>query len=183
MAPSRRSPNWRLALDGRTGRAWASAVFGAVTTGAANDLQRATRLGRDMVCNYGMSDVVGPVSFDEEQGDIFLGRDYLQRKTYSEKTAELIDGEVKTLLTTLYAEAKSLIAENRVALDRIALALLERETLEGAELQLLLKGEPLPAMRVPAAPTKPGPPPERVKAEPSKTFAGEKLPDPEPVPG
>ncbi len=164
------------------GRAAEELVFSHFSTGAANDLQRATRLAREMVCNYGMSDVLGPVSYDEEQGDIFLGRDFLQRKTYSEKTAELIDEEVKKLLTSLYVEAKSLLAENRVNLDRIAEALLERETLEGAELQLLIKGQPLPALRVPAV-SKPGPPPERVKAEPSKDFPGEKLPEPEPVPG
>ena len=79
-------------------------------------------------------------------------------------------------------EAKELLAQNRTSLDRIAEALLERETLEGAELLLLIKGEPLPPLRAPVAP-KPGPPSGRVKAEPSKNFPGEKLPDPEPVPG
>jgi cell division protease FtsH len=165
------------------GRAAEEVVFSHFSTGAANDLQRATRLARDMVCNYGMSAVVGPVSFDEEHGDIFLGRDYMQRKNYSEKTAELIDEEVKKLLTSLYDEAKNLLARNRGALDRIADALLERETLEGAELQLLIQGKALPPMRQPSSISKTGPPPERVKVEPSKAFPGEKLPDPEPVPG
>ncbi|HZO08228.1 MAG TPA: cell division protein FtsH, partial [Myxococcota bacterium] len=164
------------------GRAAEELVFSHFSTGASNDLQRATRIARDMVCNYGMSDVVGPVSYDDEHGDIFLGRDYMQRKNYSEKTAELIDEEVKKLLSTLYEEARSVLAERRDALDRIALALLERETLEGAELQLLIHGKALPPMRTPPI-SKTGPPPERVKAEPSKAFPGEKLPDPEPVPG
>src|SRR5262245_25559220 len=97
------------------GRAAEELVFSHFSTGAANDLQRATRLARDMVCNYGMSDVMGPVSFDEEQGDIFLGRDYLQRKNYSEKTAEVIDEEVKKLLSSLYDEAKGMLASNRIA--------------------------------------------------------------------
>jgi cell division protease FtsH len=163
------------------GRAAEEIVFSHFSTGAANDLQRATRLAREMVCNFGMSEVIGPVSFDEEQGDIFLGRDYLQRKNYSERTAEVIDQEVKKLLTSLYEEAKSLLASNRAALDRIADALLERETLEGAELQLLIKGQALPPLRAPDV-SKPGPPHGRVK-EPSKAFPGEKLPDPEPVPG
>jgi cell division protease FtsH len=163
------------------GRAAEELVFSHFSTGASNDLQRATHLARDMVCNYGMSDVVGPVSFEDEHGDIFLGRDYMQRKNYSEKTAELIDEEVKKLLTSLYVEARDLLARNRGALDRIAEALLERETLEGAELKLLIKGQALPPMRPPPI-SKPGPPPERVK-EPSKAFPGEKLPDPEPVPG
>ena len=165
------------------GRAAEEVVFSHFSTGAANDLQRATRLARDMVCNYGMSAVVGPVSFDEEHGDIFLGRDYMHRKNYSEKTAELIDEEMKKLLTSLYDEARSLLVNNRAVLDRIADALLERETLEGAELQLLIKGQALPPMRAPHSISKTGPPPERVKVEPSKAFPGEKLPDPEPVPG
>jgi cell division protease FtsH len=164
------------------GRAAEELVFAHLSTGAANDLQRATRIARDMICNYGMSEAVGPVSFDEEHGDIFLGRDYMQRKTYSEKTAELIDTEVTRLLSSLYEEARGLLERNRIALDRIALALLERETLEGAELQLLVKGQTLPPMRTPPV-SKPGPPPERVRVEPSKAFPGEKLPDPEPVPG
>jgi cell division protease FtsH len=164
------------------GRAAEEVVFSHFSTGASNDLQRATRIARDMVCNYGMSDVVGPVSYDDEHGDIFLGRDYMQRKNYSEKTAELIDEEVKKLLSTLYEEARCVLAERRDVLERIALALLERETLEGAELQLLVQGQALPPMRTPPIPRN-GPPPERVKVEPSKAFPGEKLPDPEPVPG
>ena len=96
--------------------------------------------------------------------------------------SEEIDVEITEILTRMYAEAKQLLYDQRAALDRISDALLERETLEGAELQLLIKGLPLPAMRAPVAP-KPGPPPGRVKAEPSKAFPGEKLPDPEPVPG
>ena len=86
-----------------------------------------------MICHYGMSDAIGPVCFDDESGDVFLGRDYLTRKNYSEKTAELIDTEVKRLLSELYEEAKALLGENRTLLDRIAEALLERETLDEAD--------------------------------------------------
>ena len=89
---------------------------------------------------------------------------------------------MSAILSRMYDEAKQLLAEHRDLLDRVSGALLERETLEGAELALLIKGEPLPPLRVPAL-SKPGPPPERVKAEPSKAFPPEKLPDPEPVPG
>jgi cell division protease FtsH len=82
----------------------------------------------------------------------------------------------------MYDEAKQMLADNRDTLDRVSEALLERETLDGSDLLLLVQGLPLPALRTPVG-TKPGPPPERVKAEPSKAFPGEKLPDPEPVPG
>jgi cell division protease FtsH len=164
------------------GRAAEEIVFQHFSTGASNDLQRATRLARDMVCTYGMSEAIGPVSFEEENGDVFLGRDYMTRKNYSEKTAELIDGEVKRLLTGLYEEAKALLAANRATLDRIADALLERETLEQADLQKLLAGQALPPLPSPSgAPAGPKP------AKPTRTrepagVRGE-LPDPEPIAG
>jgi cell division protease FtsH len=165
------------------GRAAEEIVFDHFSTGAANDLQRSTRLARDMICSYGMSEAVGPVSFEEENADIFLGRDYMTRKNYSEKTAELIDDEVKRLLTTLYDEAKTILAENRDKLDRIAEALLERETLEQADLQKLVAGqvlEPLP-LPVAAEPSVKPPRPTRTR-EPSGVRGGD-LPDPEPIAG
>jgi cell division protease FtsH len=167
------------------GRAAEELVFHHFSTGAANDLQRSTRLARDMICHYGMSDAIGPVSFDEENGDVFLGRDYMTRKNYSEKTAELIDDEVKRLLSTLYDEAKSVLAENRDKLDRIADALLERETLETADLKKLLAGEPLPPLPQPIASAPAGGPrasrPSRMR-EPAGVRGGD-LPDPEPIAG
>jgi cell division protease FtsH len=163
------------------GRAAEEVVFRHFSTGAANDLQRATRLARDMICNYGMSEAIGPVSYDEEHGDVFLGRDYLSRKNYSEKTAELIDSEVKRLLSSLYEEARALLERERVALDRIADALLERETLELADLKRILAGEALPPLPVPEAAAAP----RRPQAEPHgpKVPSSGKLPDPEPMPG
>ncbi|MEN8160519.1 MAG: cell division protein FtsH, partial [Myxococcota bacterium] len=165
------------------GRAAEELVFDHFSTGASNDLQHATRLAREMVCNYGMSETIGPVSYDEDSGDVFLGRDYLSRKNYSEKTAELIDEEVKRLLMQLYEEAKRLLSENRVKLNRIAQALLERETLELADLKRLLEGGELPPMAPPPAvhsgPDEPSPAPT---AEENPVRGG-KLPDPEPMPG
>ncbi len=165
------------------GRAAEEVVFRHFSTGAANDLQRATRLARDMICNYGMSDVIGPVSYDDENGDVFLGRDYMTRKNYSEKTAELIDEEVKRLLSRLYLEARGVLERERAALDRIADALLERETLETADLKKLVAGEVLPPLPAPTTtggtgPAKPARP-SRVR-EPSGVRGD--LPDPEPVP-
>jgi cell division protease FtsH len=166
------------------GRAAEELVFEHFSTGASNDLQQATRLARDMICHYGMSDAIGPVSFDEENGDVFLGRDYMTRKNYSEKTAELIDDEVKRLLTSLYDEAKGILAANREKLDGIADALLERETLELSDLQKIVAGEKLPPMPPPTASAPTGaraPKPVRSR-EPSGVRGGD-LPDPEPVAG
>jgi cell division protease FtsH len=141
-------------------------------------------MAREMICRYGMSEAIGPVSFDEEAGDVFLGRDFATRKNYSEKTAEQIDEEVKRLLTKLYAEAKELLEGHRGILDRIAASLLERETLETSDLKLLVAGGTLPPLPPPPA-LPSGPTGTRTSAkddaEPSR--AGGKLPDPEPMPG
>jgi cell division protease FtsH len=166
------------------GRAAEEIVFGHLSTGASNDLLQATRMAREMICRFGMSDAIGPVSFDDDSGDVFLGRDFVTRKNYSEKTAEQIDGEVKRLLSELYQAAKRLLLENRVLLDRIAEALLERETLETADLARLLEGQTLAPLSPPlAALAGPGEArPARV-AEAPPVRGGGKLPDPEPIPG
>jgi cell division protease FtsH len=166
------------------GRAAEELVFGHLSTGAANDLLQSTRMAREMICRFGMSEAIGPVSFDDDSGDVFLGRDFVTRKNYSEKTAEQIDGEVKRLLSELYDEAKRLLSENRPLLDRIAEALLERETLETADLKRLLEGQvlpplpPPPALHAGASEARP----VRVAGE-SPARSGGKLPDPEPIPG
>ena len=167
------------------GRAAEDVVFGQFSTGAANDLKQATQQARRMVCSYGMSDRIGPVSFAEDEHDVFLGRDFVQRKDYSEKKAEEIDDEVSRLLRGLYAEARQLLDEHRDKLDRISSALLERETLESEELKLLVEGKPLPALPRPPTTSKSDthPPRERAPAGASGGFRGDKLPDPEPVPG
>ena len=168
------------------GRAAEDIVFGQFTTGAANDLKQATEMARRMVCSYGMSDKVGPVSFADDDHDVFLGRDFVARKDYSESKAREIDEEITRLLHSLYSEAKEMLVSHRATLDRISEALLERETLEAEELKLLLENRSLPPLPKPVMPAKsPEPPPKRAGAEPSgkKKFPGDKLPDPEPVPG
>jgi len=164
------------------GRAAEELVFDHFSTGASDDLRQATRLAREMVCHYGMSDKLGPVSYDEQEGDVFLGRDIVSRKNYSEKVAEQIDEEVQSLLVRLYAEARQLLASNRPALDRIADALLERETLETADLEALLAGQPLPPLPPPLA-AEPAPVPEAPEAREDKAAAPGGLPEPEPLPG
>jgi cell division protease FtsH len=166
------------------GRAAEELVFGHLSTGASNDLQQATRLARQMVCKYGMSEKLGPVSYGDDDHDVFLGRDFMTRKDFSEKKSEEIDEEVSQTLNSLYVEAKQVLLENRATLDRIAESLLERETLDTADLRLLIAGEPLPALALPKAGEPASPEPRReAKAEPLPKFSGKKLPDPEPIPG
>jgi cell division protease FtsH len=167
------------------GRAAEELVFGHLSTGAENDLRQATDMARRMVCKYGMSDRIGPVSYGDDDHDVFLGRDFVMRKDYSEKKAQEIDEEVSDTLRGLYEEARSLLAENRVVLDRVTEALLERETLDARDLKALVAGQPLPPLAVAPAPrAEEAPPrPHREPAEPRKEFPGKKVPDPEPIPG
>jgi cell division protease FtsH len=165
------------------GRAAEELVFGRFTTGAANDLKQATGLARRMVCSYGMSDKIGPVSFSDDDHDVFLGRDFMQRREYSGHKAKEIDEEISSILSAQYDAAMALLTQHRATLDRISEALLERETLDGAELKLLAANEPLPPLPPPVTPEKPenDPPPKPAQAEASDAFPGDKLP--EPVPG
>jgi len=110
-----------------------------VTTGAGNDIERATDLARKMVCEWGMSDL-GPMSFGKKEEQIFLGREIAQHRDYSEATAIEIDKQVRGLVDFGYTEAKRILSNEREALVRIAVALLEREVLDGAEVRRLIDG-------------------------------------------
>ncbi|MGH0029541.1 MAG: ATP-dependent zinc metalloprotease FtsH [Myxococcota bacterium] len=165
------------------GRAAEELVFNRFTTGASNDLKQATQIARDMVCTYGMSEKIGPVSFADDGQDVFLGRDFAHQRVYSNDKAREIDQEITSLLTTAYDDAMQILRDNRAALDRISEALLERETLEGDELKLLIDGQTLPPLPPVAGTESKNPPPERAPAKPSGKFPGDELPDPEPVPG
>jgi len=168
------------------GRAAEDIVFGHFSTGASNDLQQATAWAKRMVMEYGMSDSLGPVSYGDSNADIFLGRDLVSRKDYSEEKAREIDHEVTTILSQKYAEARSLLEANRDKLDRIAEALLERETLETSDLQIIMSGEPLAALAPtpqPEVATVSPETPDGPQAEkPGPKLPGGKIPDPEPFP-
>jgi cell division protease FtsH len=123
-----------------------------VTTGAGNDIERATDMARKMVCEWGMSDL-GPMSFGKREEQIFLGREIAQHRDYSEATAIRIDEQVKKLVSDGYDRARKIIEEKSDALDRIAKALLEREVLDGDEVRQLIAGETLAAMPVPQPPS------------------------------
>jgi len=119
-----------------------------ITTGAGNDIERATDMARKMVCEWGMSEL-GPLSFGKREEQIFLGREIAQHRDYSEATAIRIDEQVKKLVQAGYDRARQTIEERRDAVERIALALLEREVLDGSEVRQLIEGETLAAMPEP----------------------------------
>ncbi|GIW39709.1 MAG: ATP-dependent zinc metalloprotease FtsH [Candidatus Binatia bacterium] len=128
----------RLAIN-FGGRAAEEIALGHQTTGAGDDLEKATDLARRMVCEWGMSEKLGPMTFGKKEEQIFLGRDFTQVQDYSEQTAVEIDNEVRRILMTAYERAKTLLCENRELLDRIAEALLEKESLDGAEIDEIIR--------------------------------------------
>lgn len=121
-----------------------------ITTGASNDIERATELARKMVCEFGMSSL-GPITFGKKEEQIFLGREIAQHQDYSEDTAIKIDQEVKRIVTEQYNRAKQIILENKDALVRLAEALLERESLDGIQIRRLIAGLPLDDDNAPIA--------------------------------
>jgi cell division protease FtsH len=113
-----------------------------MTTGAGNDIERATALARKMVTEWGMSDKLGPLAYGKKEEQIFLGREIAQHRDYSEHTAIEIDEEVKRIVSDNYERAKKLITDRRDILDRLTAALLEKETLDGPEIELIVHGQP-----------------------------------------
>ncbi len=113
-------------------------IFQETTTGAGNDIERATELARRMVCDWGMSDVMGPLAFGKKQEEIFLGREIAQHRDYSELTAQKIDDEVRKIVTEASQKAHEILSENVRQLHALATALLEKELLDGAEIDAVL---------------------------------------------
>jgi len=139
------------------GRLAEQIVFGPeqITTGAGNDLERATELARKMVCEWGMSKM-GPLTFGKREEAIFLGKEFARHQDYSESTAVEIDGEIKTLVEGAYRRAEEIINDHRPVLDRVAEALLEREVLEGEEVYKMMSehtGLPVERLKGPGRPT------------------------------
>lgn len=126
------------------GRAAEKIVFNTLSTGAANDLERATNIARKMVCDWGMSEVLGPVTYANKHEEVFLGREIAQPRDHSEATAQIIDKEIQKLLLEAYEIAENILLEKLEILHKSAKILLERETLEGEELDMLIRGEELP---------------------------------------
>jgi cell division protease FtsH len=122
------------------GRAAEQIVFNQMTTGANNDLDRATDIARRMVCEYGMSEELGPITLGRRHGNPFLGRDIMEDRNYSEEVAEKIDAEVRRIIETCYDRAMSILTEHRAKMDEISELLLERETIEREEFERLMAG-------------------------------------------
>jgi len=132
------------------GRAAEELVFQQQTTGAGNDLEKATEMARKMVCEWGMSDKMGPLTFGKAEEHVFLGREISRPKDYSEDTAVLIDSEIKRIVTDCASRARHLLESNLEKLHILARALLERETLDGEEINRILLARPFEAAPAPA---------------------------------
>ncbi len=151
-----------------------------MTTGAGNDIEQASELARKMVCQFGMSSL-GPMTFGKQEEQIFLGREIAQHRDYSEHTAVAIDEEVRKFVLQGYDRAKGILSENRDALTRIAEALLERESLDAAEIKLLIAGQPLAEPRSPKVEPKnekPTPAPAKGVVRPSPGISPHEKPSP-----
>jgi len=126
------------------GRVAEEICLGQMTTGAGNDIERATEMARKMVCEWGMSEKMGPLTYGSKEEQVFLGKDFSQQKNFSDQTAKLIDQEVKALVMSGYNNAHEILIENRDKLENLALALLDRETLGAKEIQDIVDGKEPP---------------------------------------
>ena len=129
------------------GRAAEILIFNELTTGARDDIDKATSLARKMVCEWGMSEKLGPLSFGQKEEQIFLGREIARHRDYSERTAEMIDDEVRSLVESQFSRAMAMLKENEATLVRVAEELLEREVLDGEDIQKIVRGEDLGPIR------------------------------------
>jgi cell division protease FtsH len=173
--PTEEKHNWnREQLKDRIavcmgGRIAEDLAFGQITTGAQNDIEQATEMARKMVCEWGMSEELGPLTYGKREEAIFLGREFSRHQDYSEATALKIDAEIKRIVEEQYRHAHGLLSQHRTALDAAAEALLEHEVLDGAQIKQILAGEPITVKEVPPAPQPPpaAPTPGRVPGEPA----------------
>ena len=122
------------------GRVAEEIIFSSITSGASNDIERATAIARKMVCEWGMSEKLGPLAFGEKEGEVFLGRDMGHMKNYSEATAVEIDEEITRIVKENHERTRQILQEQKAALSTVAEALLEKENLDGAEIRALVFG-------------------------------------------
>ncbi|ACS79855.1 ATP-dependent zinc metalloprotease FtsH [Maridesulfovibrio salexigens] len=139
------------------GRVAEELILDQVTTGASNDIERATKMARSMVCQWGMSEKLGPMTFGESQDQVFLGKELVQHKDFSEDTSRLIDSEVRRIIDTAYETANRLLSENEDMLHKVSDALLDRETISGDDIDTLMEGGELAPVET-VAQTKPSSP-------------------------
>jgi cell division protease FtsH len=167
--PTEEKHNWsKEQLEARIavcmgGRIAEEMTFSQITTGAQNDIEQATEMARKMICEWGMSEALGPLTYGKKEEAIFLGKEFNRHQDYSEATALKIDAEIKRIVTEQYERAAKLLTEQRPVLVRIAEALLEHEVLDAPQLKQLIAGEPLEVKAPPVTPA----PPREVRAEES----------------
>jgi len=168
------------------GRCAEEICLGEMTTGAGNDIERATEMARKMVCEWGMSEKMGPLTYGSKEEQVFLGKDFSSQKNFSDQTAKLIDQEVKTLVVGGYTRATELLKQNRDKLEEMAQALLEHETLNAKDIQNILDGKDISDdedsgttqnLKDNEAPTKKIEP----KSDPEEGLLGGGIPDPSPA--
>ncbi len=145
------------------GRAAEKIVFNHFTTGAGNDIEKTTNIARKMVCEWGMSEKLGPLSYGAKQEEIFLGREIQRHRDYSEKTAIDIDEEIKVIVNKGMMRAESILRDNIELLHKLSKELLEREILDGEEIDRIIKGEELPPVQKEEEKPKTDEVPEHVK--------------------
>ncbi|MFQ5672295.1 MAG: ATP-dependent zinc metalloprotease FtsH [Nitrospinales bacterium] len=171
------------------GRAAEEVALGEITTGAGNDIERATELARKMVCEWGMSTKMGPLTYGTKEEQVFLGRDFNTQKNFSDETAKLIDLEVKSLVMGGYNKAKELLLDNRDFLEKLAQALLDKETITASEINEIISGKPSPQTQedtsADASPESSRPSSKQPSKTPGKSaediLPGPELPDPSPA--
>ena len=149
-----------IALGGRIAE---EVVFGELSSGAANDIEQATGIARAMVTRWGMSDKLGPLAYGQREGEVFLGRDFAAKPDYSEETSRQIDSEVRGIVLGAYERTKRILMENMDSLKRIADALVEYETIDGADLDVLIQGGQLTREKPPPKVTPSAPKEEKKK--------------------
>jgi cell division protease FtsH len=149
------------------GRIAEDVFLGSITTGASNDIERATELARAMVCEYGMSEL-GPLTFGKKEEQIFLGREIAQHRDFSEDTAIKIDEQVKKIVSDQYERAQNIITENREVMIRLSETLLERETLDGVQIRRIVAGLPIDDDTPPSKDDEPRPQLKEPTANPLK---------------
>ncbi|GJM21565.1 MAG: hypothetical protein DHS20C15_14800 [Planctomycetota bacterium] len=141
-----------------------------ISGGAANDIERATEMARNMVCSWGMSDALGPVSYGEQRGEVFLGDELMRSRNYSEKTSQSIDAEVRRILEEAHQRAHEILSSHRDEMERVTQALVLYETITGADVDALLEGARVEDLR-PAEPVSAAHPPPGSSLPPSGTQA------------
>jgi cell division protease FtsH len=165
------------------GRVAEEIIFGheRVTTGAASDIQQATAIARRYVTQWGLSDAIGPILVGDNEQEVFLGRELVSRREVSEKTAQLVDGEVKRVIDQAFNRARQVLTDNIQLLHAVAAALLERETLTREDVAYLMRGEPIPPRQTPTTPSAPAPVTSGPVSEPRRVPPILKGPEPSPA--